>query len=64
MDTANAQQPPYFQESFDTVARPALPAGWICGVTGKGSPRWSVESDATAPSPPNVLRQSGSGTFP
>ncbi|MGE5093595.1 MAG: hypothetical protein ACM3SO_00555 [Betaproteobacteria bacterium] len=64
MDTATAQQPPYFQESFDTAARPALPAGWISGVTGKGSPRWSVERDATAPSPPNVLRQSGSGTFP
>lgn len=29
---------------------------WICGVTGKGTPRWTVEA--------NVLRQTGSGTFP
>ncbi|HET9653276.1 MAG TPA: hypothetical protein VFP36_13835 [Usitatibacter sp.] len=64
MDTANAQQPPFFQESFDAVASAALPPGWIAGVTGKGSPRWRVESDASAPSAPNVLRQSGSGTFP
>jgi hypothetical protein len=33
-------------------------------VTGRGSPKWSVEADATAPSKPNVLKQSGSGTFP
>jgi hypothetical protein len=51
-------------ESFDRVATGALPEGWIAGVTGKGVPRWAVEADASAPSPPNVLRQSGSGTFP
>jgi hypothetical protein len=33
-------------------------------VTGKGAPRWAVKADATAPSAPNVLEQSGSGTFP
>ena len=32
-------------------------------MTGSGSPKWTVERDATAPSPPNVLRQSGSGDF-
>ncbi|MEO8157558.1 MAG: family 16 glycoside hydrolase [Betaproteobacteria bacterium] len=46
----------------DQVGSP--PAGWICGVTGRGSPQWTVEADATAPSNPNVLRQSGQGTFP
>ena len=51
-------------EKFDTVAPGTLPADWICGVTGKGSPVWKVEADASAPSNPNVLRQSGTGTFP
>jgi hypothetical protein len=50
--------------SFDRDAPGALPAGWRSGVTGRGSPKWVVEADATAPSKPNVLKQSGSGTFP
>ncbi len=50
--------------SFDRDAPGALPAGWRAGVTGRGSPKWSVEADASAPSRPNVLKQSGSGTFP
>ncbi len=49
---------------FDEYQAGALAAGWVCGVTGRGSPKWTVESDATAPSRPNVLRQSGSGTYP
>jgi alanine dehydrogenase len=51
-------------EGFDAATRGSLPAGWECGVTGKGAPRWSVETDSTAPSAPQVLQQSGSGTFP
>jgi hypothetical protein len=51
-------------ENFDQDKPGSVPAGWICGVTGTGSPRWAVEADASAPSAPNVLRQSGSGTFP
>ena len=51
-------------EGFDGTRPGALPPGWECGVTGKGTPRWSVEADATAPSAPHVLQQSGSGTFP
>ena len=50
--------------SFDQDTAGTVPAGWRAGVTGRGSPKWSVEADATAPSKPNVLRQSGSGTFP
>ena len=50
--------------TFDRDAPGALPAGWRAGVTGRGSPKWSVEADATAPSKPNVLKQSGSGFFP
>ena len=50
--------------NFDQEKTGALPAGWKSGVTGRGSPKWTVEKDDTAPSPPNVLQQSGSGTFP
>jgi hypothetical protein len=49
---------------FDTDAVGALPAGWSAGVTGRGNSRWTVESDATAPSKPNVLKQSARGDFP
>jgi hypothetical protein len=51
-------------ENFDQEKPGALPAGWECGVTGKGSPRWTVDADGSAPSAPQVLRQSGFGTFP
>jgi hypothetical protein len=50
--------------SFDRDAPGALPAGWRAGVTGRGSPKWTVEADASAPSKPHVLKQGGSGTFP
>jgi hypothetical protein len=49
---------------FDDVPAGQLPAAWVAGVTGEGSPKWSVEADATAPSKPNVLKQSGAGTYP
>jgi len=49
---------------FDQDSTGAAPAGWTCGVTGRGSPKWVVETDPTAPSQPNVLKQSGQGTFP
>ena len=50
--------------TFDTDRAGALPAGWSAGVTGRGTPKWTVETESTAPSKPNVLKQSGSGTFP
>jgi hypothetical protein len=49
---------------FDDVQPGSLPPAWVAGVTGRGAPRWAVERDASAPSAPNVLKQSGSGTFP
>ncbi len=49
---------------FDTDAVGTLPAAWRQGVTGKGSPKWAVLRDESAPSKPNVLQQSGSGAFP
>ena len=50
--------------NFDADAVGTVPAGWIAGVTGQGFARWSVEADASAPSKPNVLKQSGRGDFP
>ena len=50
--------------NFDADAVGKVPAGWIAGVTGQGAHRWSVETDASAPSKPNVLKQSGRGDFP
>jgi hypothetical protein len=46
----------------DVVGQP--PAGWTCGATGRGTPKWSVEVDPTSPSGGKVLRQSGAATFP
>jgi hypothetical protein len=50
--------------SFDTDPQGTLPPGWEQGVTGSGTPRWTVQHDESAPSKPNVLRQSGVGSFP
>jgi hypothetical protein len=50
--------------TFDQDAVGSLPSGWTAGVTGRGFHRWTVEMDATAPSKPNVLKQSGRGDFP
>jgi hypothetical protein len=51
-------------DTFDKAAVGSPPPDWTCGVTGQGSPRWTIEADSSAPSQPNVLKQSGSGTFP
>jgi hypothetical protein len=50
--------------NFDRDIPGALPGSWTQGVTGKGAPRWAVCEDTSAPSKPNVLQQSGMGTFP
>ena len=50
--------------NFDSDTVGALPDAWVAGVTGRGSFKWSVESDQSAPSKPNVLKQSGRGEFP
>lgn len=51
-------------EDFDQTKAGSLPSGWLAGVTGRGSPTWTVEADTMAPSQPHVLKQSGSGGFP
>jgi hypothetical protein len=51
-------------ENFDRQQAGAAPAGWQAGVTGRGAGRWAVQPDASAPSAPHVLQQSGVGAFP
>ena len=50
--------------NFDDMKPGATPAGWTTTQTGSGSAKWSVEKDDSAPSKPNVLKQSGQATFP
>lgn len=50
--------------SFDDAAPGAPPSGWSLTKTGKGSPVWRIEADASAPSKPNALKQSGEATYP
>src|SRR4051812_1233571 len=40
------------------------PQGWTCGSTGGGSPKWTVETDATPQGPRALLKQTGRGRFP
>jgi hypothetical protein len=49
--------------SFDADVVGQPPAGWTCGATGRGTPKWTVEPDPGVPGG-KVLRQSGSATFP
>ena len=50
--------------NFDNLKAEAAPPGWTATQTGSGSAKWSVEKDDSAPSKPNVLKQSGVATFP
>lgn len=49
--------------NFDDAKSGSLPPEWTAGVTGSGTAKYSVETDATAPSKPNVLKQSGEATY-
>jgi hypothetical protein len=50
--------------SFESTQTGVVPEGWTATLTGSGDPKWTVESDATAPSKSKVLRQSGRATYP
>jgi hypothetical protein len=50
--------------NFDDTKAGVPPPGWTATQTGSGMAKWSVEKDASAPSKPNVLKQSGQATFP
>jgi len=48
--------------NFDAYTPGQSPTGWTCGATGKGAPKWTVESDRELGR--RVLRQSGRAPFP
>jgi len=50
--------------NFDNAPGGMAPDGWTLTKTGKGEPKWTVEAEPSAPSKPNVLKQSGRATFP
>lgn len=50
--------------SFESNQTGVAPDGWTATLTGSGDPKWTVESDATAPSKSKVLKQSGRATYP
>src|SRR6266540_2315130 len=50
--------------NFDDMRAGAPPRGWTPMQTGSGTAKWAVEKDDSAPSKPNVLKQSGQATFP
>jgi len=49
---------------FNSDPLGAAPRGWTFTMTGKGAPRWTVESDDSAPSKTHVLKRSGRATYP
>src|SRR6266496_1995437 len=49
--------------NFDDMKSGAPPPGWTATQTGSGTAKWAVEKDESAPSKPNVLKQSGQATF-
>lgn len=50
--------------NFDDAKPGQPPPGWTAAQTGKGAAKWTVEKDDTAPSKPNVLKQSGEAAYP
>ncbi len=50
--------------NFDKLEVGAAPPGWTATRTGTGEAKWTIQKDDTAPSPPNVLKQSGQATYP
>ena len=50
--------------NFDDMKVGTVPPSWTATQTGSGTAKWFVEKDNSAPSKPNVLKQSGQATFP
>lgn len=50
--------------SFDGDSTNALPAGWVTAQTGAGQPDWQLVREASAPSQPHALKQSGVADYP
>lgn len=52
------------QVSFANDATGASPQGWTVTMTGRGTPKWTVEEDSSAPSKSKIVKQSGRATYP
>lgn len=50
--------------TFDDVKPGQPPPGWTFTKTGDGTPKWTIEQEASAPTQPNVLKQSGEADYP
>jgi len=50
--------------NFDDALPGKPPPGWTAIQTGKGKAVWTVEKNDSAPTKPNVLKQSGEATYP
>ena len=50
--------------NFDDAEVGKPPRHWTAAKTGSGEAKWAVVADDTAPSKPNVLKQSGEATYP
>lgn len=50
--------------TFDADRAGGPPAGWTCGSTGGGTPKWTVAPDADTAGGRHVLKQSGKAPFP
>ena len=50
--------------NFDSGETGKAPPGWTATKTGSGEAKWTIEKDDTAPSNPNVLKQSGEAAYP
>lgn len=51
-------------DTFDDARSGQTPSGWTATMTGQGAPEWTVIEDTSAPSAPNVLKQSGTAAYP
>ena len=50
--------------TFDKAEGGKPPSGWTATQTGSGKAQWAVVQDDSAPSKPNVLKQSGQAAYP
>jgi hypothetical protein len=50
--------------NFDKDEAGKPPSGWTATQTGRGRAQWAVVQDDSAPSKPNVLKQSGQADYP
>lgn len=50
-----------WSDEMNAQNQTSSPVGWLCGSTGGGVPKWTLEAD---PSGVSVLKQSGNAPFP